>query len=467
VSVPLLVGDVLRNAAAGAPDRAAIVLGEERRSFAELFAAGQSVAAGLAERGIGPGDVVLVHGTVAIAMADLFAGCALRGAVFAPVDPRLPADTLAAVTELASPALVVLEAEHRDISSTHTDLFGRAEIDENDPHVVFFTSGTSGTPKGVVLSHRVSVLRSHPGSQLEPRGALVCPYPLFHMAGWTMAMQQWHARDALVLLDSPTAPEIIGAVREHKAARLNAIPGVWQRILDHLRETGEAPLESLRFADTGTYATPPELLAAIGEAAPNAHVRVFYGSTEVGNVTALDHHDILERVGSCGRPSPLVEIRLGEGDEMLVRTPVAFDHYLNDLEATDAAFHGDWFRTGDVAAIDDEGFVSIVGRLGQIIRTGGESVSPSQVEQAFAGAVGVVDVAVIGMPDAQWGEIVTLCVVAEEGVEVELASLTDGVDLAPHAVPRRLEVVKTIPRTAATGQIDRRRLLTLVVEQPT
>ena len=100
-------------------------------------------------------------------------------------------------------------------------------------------------------------------------------------------------------------------MRLHRATRLNAIPGVWQRILDELHDSGGGAMDSLRFADTGTYATPPELLAAIAAAAPNAHVRVFYGSTEVGNVTALEHDDIAERVGSCGRPSPLVEIRLG------------------------------------------------------------------------------------------------------------------------------------------------------------
>jgi acyl-CoA synthetase (AMP-forming)/AMP-acid ligase II len=466
VTTQLLVADVLRNAATAAPHRMALSLRDEQRTFGELISAGLEIASGLAERGVGPGDIVMVAGTVSLDMADLFVGCALAGAIFAPIDPRLPADTIASVTALTQPTLFVGAGEWDNGDRLAPDELRRSgppplpELEETAPHVVFFTSGTSGAPKGVVISNRVSVLRSHPGSQLEPRGLLVCPYPLFHMAGWTMAMQQWHARDGIVLLDRADAPEIVGAVRRHDAARLNAIPAVWQRILDHLEQTGQPPLTSLRFADTGTYATPPELLSAIAAAAPGAHVRVYYGSTEVGNVTALDHNDILQRIGSCGRPSPLVETRLGDGDELQVRTPVAFDRYLHDDDATADAFTEGWFRTGDVAAIDDDGFVSIVGRLSQLIRTGGESVSPTQVEQAFVGAAGVADVAVIGLPDAQWGEIVTICVVPESATVPTLDELlaTAG-DLAPPMRPRRLEIVEAIPRTAATGQVDRNRLV--------
>lgn len=458
----LLVADVLRNAAVGAPERMAITIGGESRTFAELLAAGERVAGGLAAHGIGPGDVVLLGGTVSIDMADVFVGCALLGAVFAPFDPRLPAETRDHIRTVARPALELVAGDTDGLAGP---IPAPPEIGEQDPHVVFFTSGTSGLPKGVVISNRVSVLRSHPGSQLEPRGVLVCPYPLFHMAGWTMAMQQWHARDGIVFLERADPADIVQAVRHHDAARLNAIPGVWQRILEHLGDG--APLTSLRFADTGTYATPPELLAAIAAAAPNAHVRVFYGSTEVGNVTALDHGDILERVGSCGRPSPLVELRLSDEGEMLVRTPVAFDGYLHDPEATAAAFVDGWFRTGDVAAFDDDGFVSIVGRLGQLIRTGGESVSPALVETAFLGSPGLADVAVIGLPDPQWGEVVTLCVVPEPGTTPALDGLLADVDLAPHQRPRRLAIVDRIPRTAATGQVDRAALAALVPEEST
>lgn len=478
---PLLVSEVIRSSGRATPDRLAVALGAEECTFGELLARGESVAAGLQAHGVGRGDLVLVLGTVSVDLPVVFAGAALAGAVFAPADPRLPDETLVAMVRRTDAVLVVgcgdwaARAEEigarADVPASAAAALGRGgepapvELSEDDPHVVFFTSGTSGEPKGVVLSHKVSVLRSHPGSQLEDTGRLVCPYPLFHMAGWTMGLKQWHARDGLVLLSKAEAADIVEAVRRHEATRLNAIPGVWRRILDHIEEFGDGPLTSLALADTGTYATPPDLLAAIDAVAPNAQVRVFYGSTEMGNVVALDHADILERVGSCGKPSPMVEIRLADDGELQVRSPVGFSGYLNDPEATAAAHDDGWFRTGDVATIDEDGFVSIVGRLGQLIRTGGESVSPAQVEAAFVDAPGLVDAAVVGLPHEQWGEIVTLCVVAD-GPPPDLDALVvaHAGHLAPHQRPRRLEVVATIPRTAATGQVDRTALAAAIAE---
>jgi acyl-CoA synthetase (AMP-forming)/AMP-acid ligase II len=474
--IGLSVADVLANSARAVPSRTAVAIGDESLTFAALSKEGGRFAAGLQRHEVGRGDLVLVVGTVALDMVVAFAGAARAGTVFAPVDPRLDPATLDRIVALAEPALIVSSAAHVSVGA---ELAARArvphhavgevlvdaapapvEIAETDPHVVFFTSGTTGRPKGVVLTHRVSVLRSHPGSQLEPRGVAVCPYPLFHMAGWTLSMQQWHARDGIVVLPRADAADIVDAVTAHGATRLNAIPGVWRRIVDHLATAagGEpSTLDSLRFADTGTYATPPDLLDAITAAAPNAHVRVFYGSTEVGNVTALDHDDIADHPASCGVPSPLVEVRLGDGGELQVRTPVAFDRYLDDPGSTAAAHDGEWFRTGDVASVSDDGFVSIVGRLGTVIRTGGESVSPEQVEGVLAGHPAISDVAVVGLADGQWGEVVTAAVVpTDAGEPPTLDELRSACEvLAPHARPRRREVVDSIPRTAATGQVDR------------
>jgi acyl-CoA synthetase (AMP-forming)/AMP-acid ligase II len=461
--VDLLIGDVFRNAARAVPQRVAVQLGATSRSFADIDRTANRVARRLRSLGIAHGDRVVVRSPTMLDLVPVFAGLAKIGAVFVPVNPGLAEAEHALITHSAQPALVV-----DDVAELVASAGGEADDDittdalrETDPHVVFFTSGSSGRSKGAVLSHRVNHLRSHPGALLEPRGAMVCPYPLFHMGAWTIALQQWQARDAVVLVDRADASSIADAVERTQATRLNCIPAVWRRLIDD----GVA-LPSLRFADTGTSATPLELLHAIRRAAPNAHIRVFYGSTEAGSVAALDDADVDRKPGSCGVPAPSMEVRIDEHGELLVRGPLLFDGYLHDPDSTATALAGGWYRTGDLAEIDGEGFLTIVGRAGELIRSGGESVAPAEVEAVLAQHEGVADVAVVGVPEPDWGEMVCAVVVARRGASPptldELRAHCAG-ELAPFKQPRRLVVVEAIPRTAATNQVQRR----LLVEQVT
>ena len=342
-----------------------------------------------------------------------------------------------------------------------------AAVSESDAHVVFYTSGSSGSPKGAVLSHRANVLRSLPGALLEPRGAMVCPYPLFHMGAWTIALQQWQARDAVVFVHTPSAADIGEAVERHRATRLNCVPAVWSRLLsaNSAGGVGACDLSSIRFADTGTSATPPELLRAIAEALTQAQVRVFYGSTEAGGVTILEHADIERKPGSCGVPGPLTTVRVDEEGRLWVRGPLLFDGYLDDPEATAEALVDEWYDSGDLAEMDDEGYLTIVGRARDVIRTGGETVAPTEVEAVLGALPALTDVAVVGLPDALWGEVVCAVVVvapgeaAPDGRPPECVHREAGVIQASPAVGRRGLL---FPRTASMGQVQRRLLVELV-----
>ena len=505
----LTIGDVFAHAARAVPGHTAVALGDASLSFGQLEAGAGGAAGALAELGVGPGGVVAVWSGTSLDVVPLFAGLAHMGAVYAPMGAGLGDDEARALLEAARPGLLVVDDEHAEAgealaSDTGVALAsvtglaalasGRAEISgagpghslarrarhtsravppaplvgEEDPHVIFFTSGSTGRPKGVVLSHRVNVLRTHPGALLEPRGAMVCPYPLFHMGAWTIALQQWQARDCVVLVERADASSIVDAVARHGATRLNAIPAVWRRIVDALEtrgvpgSPGQASLDTLRFADTGTSATPVELLEAIAGVAPGAHRRVFYGSTEAGSVAALAHEDMRRKPGSCGVPAPGVEVRLSPAGELLVRSPVLFDGYYGDDVATAEAFDDGWYRTGDVAEIDGEGYLTIVGRVRDVIRTGGETLSPSEVEAVLATHPAVADVAVVGIADPTWGEVVCAVVVAAPGVAAptadELRAHGQG-RLAAFKLPRRVAVVDAIPRTPATRQVMRRLLV--------
>ena len=474
-----LIGEVFSNAARAVPGRTAVVHEGRSLDFATVEAQGNRLARRLDALGIGAGARVASWCSTTLDAVPLFAALAKLGALFVPLSGLLGPGELEELLLVARPDLVVVDEAHagraRRLPGTVTGVESLLEdsrgLDDArlppppglvgaDPHVAFLTSGSTGRPKGVVLSHQANWLRSHPGALLERRGAMVCPYPLFHMGAWTIALQQWQARDAVVLVPAD-AGAICEAVQASGATRLNCVPAVWRRLLDQPGHRASTALASLRFADTGTSATPPELLEAMADLLPDAHRRVFYGSTEAGTVTCLEDEDMARKPGSCGVPAPGVQVRLADDGEVWVRTTTLFDGYLDDAEATAAALVDDWYRTGDLGELDDEGYLSIVGRAGELIRTGGESVAPSEVEAVLLELPEVADVAVVGVPDGTWGEVVCAVIVPSgpvaPGAE-EVRAHCRG-RLAGYKHPRRVEVTDAIPRTAATGQVQRRLLL--------
>ena len=326
---------------------------------------------------------------------------------------------------------------------------------------MFFTSGSTGRSKGVVLSHRANYLRSFQGVFRDVPEISVCMFPLFHMAGFTLALSAWQTRGEIALVPDASADAILAAVERRRANRLYCIPSIWQRILSAGPERWDG--SSLRELDTGTSAVPIEMIRALKQAFPGTTTRVYYGSTECGSAAALPDADVLRKPGSVGPPSPGVELRIAASGEILVRSAYLMDGYFDDPAATGAALRDGWFHTGDLGELDAEGYLSVVGRIKEVIRTGGESVAPAVVEAVLAAHSAVAEVAVVGIPDPQWGEVVCAVVVAAPGAAPTLADLQRHCEgrLAGFKKPRRLELAQTLPRTAATGQVQR----TLLVQQ--
>ena len=488
--VDMLIGDVFRRNALVVPDATAASLGDETLRYGELDAAANRLAHALRAHGVGHGDRVVSWADTRLDVVPLFVALAKLGAVFAPLNARLGAEEAADVARLARARLLVSDPAHAEAATVvakeagidataHLGAAGGPGLDlaraaregpadepdtpmlrETDPHVLFFTSGSTGRPKGVVLSHRVNYLRSFQGVFRDAPERSVCMFPLFHMAAFTLGLAAWQTRGEIAFVETATAESILRAVERRRANRLYCIPAVWARILAFDRDRFDT--SSLREIDTGTSATPIELVRALKERFPGSATRIYYGSTEVGSATTLPDADVLRKPGSVGPASPGVDLRLSEAGEICLRSPYLMDGYFDDPDATAAALRDGWFHTGDLGAQDEEGYLQIVGRMKELIRTGGESVAPVEIEAVLARHADVAEVAVVGIPDPEWGEVVCAAVVPAPDASPTLASLQAHCEgrLAGFKKPRRLEIVEALPRTAATGQVQR----TLLVE---
>lgn len=484
--MPLLIGRLLSDAAAAVPDRIAASIEEQAITFAALDRAANRMANALAANGIRRGDRILVWTTLSLRCHELFFACARVGATFCPVNP---AGTLPEIRDIAAylkPRLLLVDGDHlepgeviagelgislaaidpggavpgidldRELVSA-AERFDAWEPDESDPHVIFLTSGSTGRPKGVMISHRQGWMRSRSfqtqGS--SGGGGDVNMFPLFHMAGWTQVTSSICHLRANHLVRKADAPSILREVERWQARRLYCIPGVWERILDC---TEQFDTRSLRQTQTGTYRVDTGMLDALAARFPGTLREIIYGSTEVGIAITMGEDEIAGHPDCVGLPAPGVRARIGDDGELEIASEAVTSGYFDLPEATAEVYRDGWFATGDLAEVGADGVYRIVGRRREVIRTGGETVSPAEVEEALRSFKGVNEVAVIGLPDAQWGEIVCAAVIMAEGAPVPDCNQLRahvGQRLASFKHPRAVFSIASIPRTSATAQLQR------------
>lgn len=482
------IHDLLSRLAAVSPRRVGATLGDDIRTFGELDAGANRAAHRLQAEGIVARDHVTWWGPTALDAIELGYGISKLGATQAPINPNFSeteaidalqtlktrlvvvhpdyeAVARAVAEPLDIPVLVAAPGWHAGASADAPPRVGNAEDISN----IFLTSGSTGVSKGAMISHRAAWLRAieHDveGGATGRRG-YVCMFGLFHMSGWSSLETSWSCDRPIHFVTRPEPHELLAALERHDASTLYCIPAVWQRILDE--DTGH-DTSGLVEALTGTSLVTLELLDALKARFPGSWTSIAYGSTEIGRGATLLDPDLYSHPGSVGQPPPMVTARLSDDGELWLRGPTTFTGYLDRPDATAEALDDEgWFHTGDLATCDDDGYYTITGRRSESIRSGGEWVAPVEVESAVLTHPAVQEVAVVGLPDARWGELVCAAIVVRPGATlptVDELRAHVGSALIGAKQPRVVVQVDALPRTDATGQIRRRRVRDQIVAE--
>ena len=461
-------------------------------TYGQLLFRVARLAAQLVEEGLNPGDRFAVLSKNDVAFCELMMAASRIGAVLVPLNFRLAqpeiefilrdsgSRLLFAGTEFAATARLVQQrcaACEAVVAISADGLYGgwiktaeryQAAVRARDT-VLFqmYTSGTTGNPKGVLLSqHNVLVMMGNGCRELGPfeesSRSLVC-MPLFHVAGnsWLFFALAAGCSSELVVNIDPVA--ILDQIEKSKITCTLLVPTVIQMITAAAEARG-LTVRGLKTIAFGASPMPAELLKRARRVFPETDFIHVYGMTEATCMfVSLDPAELRanRRLESCGKPFPDAEIMIvdANGDdvpagvvgEIICRTPQLMVGYWNRPEATAAAIRDGWYHTGDAGYVDEEGFLYIRDRIKDMLITGGENVYPAEVENAVLAHQGIADVAVIGVPDEKWGESVLAVIVPKEGATVRDEEIRSVVRerLAGFKVPRRIERVSALPRNGS------------------
>jgi acyl-CoA synthetase (AMP-forming)/AMP-acid ligase II len=474
------------------PSRVALRFEGTTRTYAELEARVDLLAGAIVARGVRPGDRVGLLLQNGLEFVETLLAYHRAGAAAVPINFRLVADEvdyvlrdssaigLVAGAELAhlaakSPGFRIVVGNDYERALDGADpLRERVDIGEDDPALVVYTSGTTGRPKGAVLSHRSLVASTLSWIHEMHAGAddvWLSGQPLFHIGGIN-GLLPFLFVGAMQVISPTSAFEAAAAVRrldENGATMCIFVPTQWDEVCRAAAAEG-VDCGRLRVAMWGASSCPRATLELMARTFPSAEIVSAYGQTETaGATTLLKGPDSTRKLGSVGKPMLGVELRIvdddlrdvGVGDvgEIVYRGPMLTSGYLGNPAATDEAFAGGWFHSGDLARVDAEGYITIVDRKKDLIVSGGENVYPAEVERVLLEHPAVSDVAVVGAPHPRWVETPHAFVVVAEGAAPAEAELIDHcrARLAGYKKPTRIVFVDALPRNAA-GKVLKREL---------
>jgi len=467
------IGRWIRDRARATPERVAVDYADRLVTYGELDAGSDAFAAAFHERGLRRGDrVATLTGNTPEHVMVMFA-CAKAGLVLVPISWRLAAPEIRYQLEDSQPSLFLVEDEYRALAEATGWAFQRPEpgtaapsqvpdvdVADDDALLLIYTSGTTGKPKGALLTHancfwtNLSLDLTTP---MDHDDVVLQVLPQFHCGGWNVQpLLAWWKGAKVVLERGFDAGRALDLVERKRVTTIMGVPAVYLFLAQHERFAA-ADLSSLRRVVVGGAPMPEPLLETWAER--GIVIVQGYGLTEAApNVLCLPPEDAVRKIGFAGKPYPFVDVDLSDEQELLVRGPNVFPGYWRNEEATAAAFTKDgWLRTGDIAERDGEGFYRIKGRLKEMYISGGENVYPAEVETVLHEHPRIEDAAVVGVPDARWGEVGLAFVVAGGVTEGEVLEWC-GERLARFKVPQSVRFVEAIPRNGL-GKIQKQELM--------
>ena len=501
------LADLLRRTAARTPRKLAIRCGDTAWTWHEFDARVTRLGAGLQAQGVGVGDRVAVLARNSHAFAALRFALARIGAVLVPVNFMLNAQEAAYILRHAGARLLAVDSGLAALGQQAAALDTRierllwmpaegpgeplagaldfdelaacgqplAEADIGRDHLlqIVYTSGTESAPKGAMLTHGAVIdqyVSCIVDGEMAEGDTVLHALPLYHCAQLDVFLGPCvYLGSSSLITAAPTPENLLPLIERHRISLFFAPPTVWIGLLrSPLFE--QCDLSSLRKGYYGASIMPVAVMRELTERLPKMRLWNFYGQTEIAPLaTVLKPEDQLRKPGSAGRPVLNVETRVvddamhdvapGEVGEIVHRSPQLLQGYFNDPERSAAAFAGGWFHSGDLATVDDEGYITVVDRKKDMIKTGGENVASREVEEALYRLDGLSEVAVVGLPHPHWIEAVTAVVVPKAGrtlTEAEVLAHA-AAHLAPFKCPKAAVFVESLPKNPS-GKLLKREL---------
>lgn len=504
----MVISPWIRKQALYQPDKVAIIFGDQKISYREFNRTINRIAHYFASIGIGKGDrvAVLMHNHPC--MLETYFACAKSGAIFVPFNFRLTMEELKYQISDCTPKLTIFSEDVREmvdeiqkemkvglpqlamVNMTNTDSTDyidfykqiyhypdkeiECDIVPEDCHMIMYSSGTTGYPKGIVMPHRKAfwnTINAVHSLDLSRKDISLCVLPFFHSGGLNVVtIPTLYQGGTVVILSKFDVELVLKTIEDIGCTNIVGVPTIYECLLDEI-EKNTWNLSSLRFLLCGGA----PLSVGVIEAYKNHSLRLMqvFGGTETSICTCLKPEDAFAHIGSSGQPLMHVEVlvvdengnkvKQGEVGEAVTKGPTVMTGFWNDPEDTKKVLKGDEFHTGDLVVMEEGDYLKVVGRKKDMIISGGENIYPAEIERVLSLNPKIKEAVVVGCKNDKWGEVGVAVVVLKDNQQMTLEDLTQfcGKNLAKYKIPKHLKIIKELPRTP-TGKVRKEALLEMV-----